>query len=109
MVRMLLEHMPLEAINIQSGTGATVTHLAVPKGNRLLTELVVWSIYNKGGWEAVSEHLSLPNQMGKSALDLALRSNMALARMLRNDWWAVSLTPAPAADERDYSRRWRKR
>ena len=40
-VRMLLEHMPLEAINIQSENGATVTHLAVPKGNRLLTQLVL--------------------------------------------------------------------
>ncbi|CAE7248280.1 DNAJB13 [Symbiodinium sp. CCMP2456] len=106
-VRLLLQHMPVDALNIQSGTGASVTHLAVPKGNHALTEQVLWALYTKGGWSAVEHHLGLANHLGKSALDLALRSNVAFAKVLRDHWWAVSLTPAPASDERDYSRRYR--
>ena len=106
-VRLLLQHMPVEALNTQSGTGASVTHLAVPKGNHALTEQVLWALYSKGGWSAVEHHLGLANHMGKSALDLALRSNVAFAKVLRDQWWAVSLTPAPSTDERDYSRRYR--
>ena len=103
-VRLLLQHMPVEALNTQSGTGASVTHLAVPKGNHALTEQVLWALYSKGGWSAVEHHLGLANHMGKSALDLALRSNVAFAKVLRDQWWAVSLTPAPSTDERDYTR-----
>ena len=108
-VRMLLEQMPLAAINIQSGTGATVTHLAVPKGNHSLAVAVLWAVYEKGGWPAVKEHLDLANSMGKSALDVAWRSSSSFARVLQDEWWAVSYTPAPASDERQYASRWRRR
>ena len=106
-VALLLQHMDMDALNVQSGTGATATHMGVPKGNHALVEQLLWRLYELGGWKAVEHHLGLANNSGKSALDLAFRSNTAFARRLQNEWWAPSYTPPPAQDERWYA--WRQR
>ena len=107
-VQLLLENMDTNAIMTRSGTGGTVLHMAVPKGNHVLAEQVLWHMYHVTGWDGVLTLLGIANNSGKSALDLAYRSHVQFANTLRNDWWAPSYVPPPAEDERGYQYRNRR-
>ena len=107
-ISLLLDNMPESAVNCQSGTGASCTHLAVAKGNTELAERVLQHLYTQGGWDATSTHLALANSSGKSAVDVAFRSQSAYAARLVRYWWGPSYTPAPAQDERGYAYRARR-
>ena len=106
-VELLVANMETRALNVQSGTGGTCSHLAIGRGNLELVRHVLWSLHERGQ-DALDTHLAAANNAGKSLLDVAWRNNSDFAMYLQNYWRAPGYTQPPAHDERGYSQRWQR-
>ena len=154
----LASHMTLTGLSVQSGTYATVTHLAAGRAKLHIIKKVLWRMNDLGGKAAVIQHLGAQNgnvvdlvvrvrvtelsntlknvgrgrtpflsismkqkegsrefqqerisfrftlqAQGRTALDIAFRCNMDVAKYLQ--WWeAPSNIPPPEKDETAYRR-----
>ena len=59
----LVSHMDMEALNVRSGTYASVSHLCVARGNVAMFKKVMYRINDLSGQRGCYSHLMLANQM----------------------------------------------